>query len=193
MTQVLHSGADAAYPGTPLPEGTEILAAYVGGGGTNATNVWTAANWNSYVAEFPKLRLLPIWAHSYGDATPEADALGAVAAVKALGWGVNMPGPDRRIIVVDCEILVDPAYFTAVCNTINANGFRPVLYGSQDYVMQNPNPSFGYWVANWNYTAAPTALPSGVLGIQWQSGNPWDLDTFSDELFLACGVGPRVE
>jgi hypothetical protein len=189
----LHVGVDAAFPGAPLPPGTEVLAAYVGKPGAGAPDtphVWTAADWNTYVFKHKTLRLLPIYVHNYADGNPEADAANAVAAVKALGWSPHKPGTETRIIIVDCETFVDPAYFSAVQAGIVKGGYKPVLYGSAAFVTKNPCAN-GYWIADYNYSHAPTALPSNWLGLQWKSGSPWDSNVFSDELMAGTGVGLR--
>jgi hypothetical protein len=192
-TTVLHPGVDAAYPGAPLPLGTQVLAAYIGepgAGGPDTPHIWTADEWNSYYERDPKLKFLPIYTHDYADGNPGADARNAVDAARALGWAPDMPGAQRRIILIDCETFVDPGYFSEVQAGVNAGGFRPALYGSASFVVQNPCPT-GYVPADWNYAHQPTALPRGWLGIQWRAGTQWDLDVYGEEAYAACGVGPR--
>ena len=189
----LHPGADASTPGAPLPAGTSILAAYVGrpgAGAPDALHIWSADEWNDYIEHAPSLRSLPISVHSYDDGNPRADAANAVDAVRALGWAPNMPGAQRRIIVVDCETLIDNAYFAEVQKGINDAGFRAVLYGSASTVEYNHCPG-GYYVANYNFSHAPTTLPANCLGIQWKPGGAWDLDVFSDAAYAGCGIGLR--
>jgi hypothetical protein len=171
-----------------------VLAAYVGipGKGNaspNTPHIWAASEWNGYVAEQPNLRLLPMYTHNYADGDPQADGLNAVEAVKSLGWAPDMPGAERRIIVVDCEILVDPAYFSAVEATINGNGFKAVLYGSANTVLKNPCDG-GYVVADWT-NHPPTVLPDTWVGVQWASTASWDFDVYSHALYQGCGVGLR--
>lgn len=188
----LYPGADAAYPGAPLPAGTRILAAYVGQPGVgrpDTPHVWAPHEWNEYADRDPELRLLPIYVHNYPDSTPAQDADNAVRAVEALGWTPGVPGAGRQVIALDLEVLVSYNWVADVEQEIDARGFRALPYGSRSYVVQNPS-CFGYWVAQLT-PRAPTLLPQGARGFQWHWGTSWDLDLFDQGVYDACVVGHR--
>lgn len=94
------------------------------------------------------------------------------------------------MIVIDCETLVDPAYFGELGRAVYDGGFRPVLYGSAAFVTSNPSP-YGYFPADYNYTHPPTILPANWHGLQWKPGQAWDLDIFDADMLAGCGTGPR--
>ena len=184
----LHNGVDGAYPGTPLPPGVSILAAYVGepgeAGWPDTPHIWSTAEWNGYVTIDPDLRLLPITTHSYpGD--PVAGANNAADAVLELGWTPNI----GRLIAIDLEILVDPPYVTAFGAQLERRGFRGMPYGSAYYVSQNP-ALFGRWVAQLT-SRPPAVLPPGAVGVQWKFGTGWDYDVFDQAVYDNCGRGLR--
>jgi len=196
MTATLYKGADAAFPGAPLPAGTSVLAAYIGipGKGTaspDTPHIWSRADWNSYIGKQPEIRLIPMYVHSYDDGDPQADAANAVDAAEELGWQRGYAGDERRIIVIDAETLTDHAYFLTMGEAIEAAGYQPVMYGSASTLGALPKFK-GYFVANYNYSHAPTALAEGILGIQWKPGGPWDLSVFSQAMYDGAGVGPRA-
>jgi hypothetical protein len=193
--QKLYRGADAAFPGAALPAGTTVLAAYVGIAGKGSASpdtphIWSKSDWNGYVEKDPQLRLLPIYVHNYDDGQPVRDAMNAVDSVEALGWTKGAKGDAERIIAVDCETLQDYRYFEEMGNTIYANGYRVVTYGSSSTIRSNPRFA-GYWIADYNYSHAPTTIPSGAVGLQWKPGGAWDLNLFSQALVDGTGVGLR--
>lgn len=191
MTVPLYNGADAAFPGEPLPPGTQLLSAYVGLPGVgrpDTPHVWTADEWNGYIRSTPNLRVLPIYVHDYDNGDPIGDADNAVQAVLNLGWAPNMPGTSRRIIFLDYEILVDPDYVAAMERRVYDRGFRPVPYGSSYFVRQNPAP-YGYWDANYTFHR-PTQLPPGSVGVQYEPGT-WDLSVFGQLAWDGAGRGLR--
>lgn len=193
MAQQLYRGADAAFPGAPLPQGTQILAAYVGSSGLgrpDTPHIWTAGEWNRYLDADPALRLLPIYVHNFTDQAPEVDAGNAVEAVRALGWAANMPGAQRRMIALDLETMVAFEWAAAVMLAIYDAGFMPVPYGSFRFVVQNPC-LLGYWEALLSRTP-PAVLAAGQLGVQWAFGGQWDSNVFSQAVWDACGVGRRT-
>ena len=187
----LYHGADASRPGAVLPSNVQILAAYVGipgKYGPDTPHIWSGTEWNEYISEQPSLRVLPIYTHNFpGD--PANDALDAVDAIKSLGWAAHLEGDQNRILAVDLEILVDPAYVNPLFNTIKTSGFSPMPYGSDAFVRQNPS-GIGYWSALL-MSHAPSVLPPGTRGIQWQWGNTWDLNVFDERVYLGCGRGLR--
>lgn len=186
MSQTLYDGADAAFPGMPLPAGTQILAAYVAG---DTPHIWTAGEWSQYVQADPELRLLPIATHSYPDGDPDADADAAVKACLRLGWAPGMPVPHRRFIAIDLEVLIALDYARALGQGIWKRGFRAMPYGSASTVTKNP-PFAGYWLAIWN-GRRPRALGPDQRGVQYQPGGDWDLSVFDQATYDGCGRGPR--
>lgn len=192
MGQTLYNGADAAFPGHPLPPDTDVLAGYIGSPGQgrpDTPHIWTPAEWNFYVSRYPTLRLLPIYVHNYPDADPMADAANAVAAAKRLGWTANRTGTARRIIALDVETLVDPDWVHKVITGIWDGGYRCMVYGSAGYVTRNPAGT-GYWEAD--YTGVrPTALGPLQLGRQYAANGDWDLDVFTQAAYDGFGHGER--
>lgn len=191
----LINGADAAYPGNPLPAGTQILAAYVGAtdlpGPPDTPHIWTRDEWNQYLDPEsalyggPDLRVLPIYVHDYpGD--PAVLAQNAVDAVTDLGWAAGI----GRLLVVDLETLVDPAYVSGLNQEVSLRGFRLCKYGSYSTINQNSFVYGGTWGALW-VTRKPTILPPGTVGQQWHPGELWDLDVFSPFVYDNCGRGLR--
>lgn len=194
MSQVLYRGADAAYPGNPLPSGSKVLGGYIGLPGTGAPDtphIWTADEWNWYVDKYPGLRLLPIYVHNYPDSTPRQDAANATDAARALGWTPNLTGTARRIIALDLETLVDYTWAQEVENYIESFGYRCMPYGSTAYVTRNP-PGAGYWEADWT-GVPPSVLGPGQLGRQYANDGTWDLDVFTQDAYDGFGRGPRWE
>jgi hypothetical protein len=189
---MLYNGVDSAYPGAPLPAGTQILCAYVGGkflpGAPDTPHIWTTDEWNGYYEDHSKIRMLPIYVHNYpGDPVECAD--NAVNAVTALGWAANMPGDERRIIVLDMEIFVAPAYVHGFIDRASQRGFATMVYGSWDFVVRNP-PGIGYWMSHL-LPHAPSILPPNAQGVQWRYGAQWDYNVFSSRVWNGCGQGPR--
>lgn len=193
MSQKLYDGADAAFPGKPLPAGTEILAGYVGipgAHGPDTPHIWSASEWNQYIDAEPGLRLLPVYTHNFPDGDPDADAADAVDACRRLGWAPGMPAPFRRFIAVDIETLVAPDYLRKLGQGIWNRGFRCITYGSSSTVSHNP-PFAGYWLANWT-GRKPRALGQNQRGIQYAPGGEWDLSIFDQATYDGCGRGART-
>jgi hypothetical protein len=190
MTALIN-GADSATPGSPLPAGTRILAAYVGlPGTTDATHVWTRDEWNLYLDPDsklyggPELRVLPIFVHDFpGD--PVALANDACNAAEALGWSHKL----GRLLCVDLETLVDDAYVTGLNRAISQHGFKMMKYGSPSTINQNPPVHGGSWMALLQ-ARRPSLLPAGTVGDQWQWGT-WDLSVWSPFVYENCGRGMR--
>lgn len=182
----LYHGADASNPMTPMPDGTQILAGYIGG---NTPHVWTPEQWNQYIRVSPDLRVLPVWVQNITSGDPAAVGTTIGLAARQLGWAANLPGAERRLIVVDAETTVNSAYYEAMDDAIWNAGYRMLLYGSADYVRQN-YCAFGYWEADLT-PQPPGTLISPVQGKQWQFGERWDLDVFTQAIYEGCGIGLR--
>lgn len=191
---MLFNGADSAKPGQPLPSNTQILAAYVAAkdlpGQPDEVHTWSLAEWNLYLdpsseLHVPGLRALPIFVHDFpGD--PAVLAQNAVDACLDLGWAGNL----GRLLVIDLETLVDPTYVSGLNHEIHARGFRMMKYGSVGFINQNPPVDGGTWMALLQ-NHKPTILPTDAVGQQWQFGNVWDLDVFSQFVYDNCGRGIR--
>lgn len=190
-----YNGVDAAYPGAQMPPGTHILAAYVGipGQGNRSPDtphIWTADEWNEYIDRDPELRVLPLYVHNYDDGQPEKDAMNGVAAIRELGWAPHRIGAQRRILVIDCETLVDYSYFYNMSKTVYDEGFSPVLYGSSMVTKNAMVGGRGYWVASLT-PRTPTTLPKSWRGQQWSWHGAWDWSVFDGDLYAGCGRGLR--
>lgn len=184
----LHNGVSAAYPGAPLPAGTDILTPYIGVPGTpgapDTPHCWTADECNAYLVATPELRFLPVYVHNFpGD--PVADAGNAANAALALGWKSN----DGRLIALDLETFVDVQYVTDFAANLRQLGFATMPYGSAAYVEQNPGCA-GRWLALLT-SSPPRNLPAGAVGQQWRFGQDWDYSVFSEGVYDGCGYGPR--
>ena len=132
--------ADSAYPLTAgsYPSSVQGWGFYIGG---DTPHVWSDAE----VAALPYRYRLPIYTRDDpGSASAAADAGAAVAWSRAHGQ------PAGTLIQLDFETAVDAAYVNAFDAVILAAGYKTVLYGSQAYVLQNPQPSGGYNVADWD-------------------------------------------
>lgn len=191
----LYKGADAAYPGNPLPGGTLIVAGYVGAvellGQPDTPHLWSRQEWNEYLAEdgqfhVPGIRGLPIYTHDYGG-NPAIDAQNAVDAVLDLGWTDKA----QRLIAWDSEFLIDPAYQTGLDNELWVRGFRLLAYQSPTAASSTPMPRGGRWVFQLQPNQ-PRFLPAGWAGQQWAFGQAWDADVFSQAVYDGCGRGARV-
>lgn len=194
MTQILYNGVDAAYPGNPLPDGTQVLAAYIGipgPHGPDTPHIWTPQEWNGYIDRAPELRLCPIYVHNYPDADPVADAIDAAAAAAKLGWVRGYTGAARRIIALDLETMIDPAWVSQFIAQIDREGYRCMDYGTGSTVRHNPTGA-GYWEAIWT-GRRPTALGPDQQGQQYLPNHDgWDYDVFAQNAYEGFGHGPRL-
>lgn len=195
----LISGADSSAGGTPFPypgTGPRVLAAYVGArdlpGPPDTPHIWTLDEWNRYIPTNnhgdPDIdfRLLPLYVHDFpGNAVDDANNM--CDAIEDLGWKPNV----GRLVCLDIETLVDPPYVSAVHTIVIKRGFRMLVYGSLHYLVQNP-PCDGRFAALLTKNH-PRALPAGqhVVAQQWQFGDHWDLDVFSEYVWNNCGHGFR--
>lgn len=153
---------DAAYPESVIAFGVpkvDVLAGYIGG---NTPNPWTMAEWQR-LTELSGARFwLPIFVRSVGG-NPADDAIFCVNWLQAHGM------PKGTTLALDYETRVDAAYLRSFDQAVFSVGWRVMVYGSRSYVLQNPKPSGGYWVAD--YTGSPH-LFLGSAATQWAgSGN----------------------
>lgn len=194
-------GVDASYPGNKLPQGTEIVAGYVGApdllGTPDTPHLWTLEEWNWYLDPKsdrpdlyggPGLRALPIYTHDYpGD--PVADANNAIDAMTDLGWRQHW----TRLVAWDSEALVDAVYEGRLARQLQvAAGWNMLPYGIARTITMVPVPkgSPGVWAAALQ-PQQPRGLPDGWAGQQWRFGEDWDYDVFTPAVYNQCGLGPR--
>ena len=173
---------DAAYPPPAIPAGVTGIMGYIGG---LADHVWTPKEW----APFASIRQYPIWVAEGGAADTQAAA--ACAAAKKLGWAPDQP--DERVLVVDMETAVEPAWYGIFADVVIANGFIPVAYGSLSTVLGNA--AADVIAADWD---GIKQIPAGqtIHGVQYQAnvkagGGTVDFDLFDAWLMARGGVGPR--
>lgn len=189
----LYNGADAAFPGAPLPPGTQLLNIYVGDPGAGAPDtphIWTPGEANAYLENDDQLKFLPTYVHNYADGDPTADADNGCDAIERMGWAPHKPGDENRILWIDCETLVADSYFWQVQQRVVERGFTPGLYGSTYFVVQN-RALFGYWFAEPN-NHKPSVLTGNQQGIQWQWAAQWDRSVFTRRVWDGAGIGPRT-
>lgn len=157
---------DAAFP-PGSPPGWEAVAGYIGG---NTPHVWTDAEWKSQPARWR----LPIFTRSHGG-DPSADAHAATS------WMTAHHVPKGACVALDFETRVDAGYLRSFDSIVVRAGWKVLLYGSRSFVLKNPKPSGGYWVADW--TGNPFLYP-GSAATQWASdvmlGKPWDASLVAD-------------
>lgn len=162
---VLARMADAAFLPSPLPA-ADGFAFYIGG---NTPHVWTDAE----IALLKKTYrfLLPIFTRSnpvYSYAQNDGAAL--IAACRRVGLA---PG---KLVAVDLESAVNPAYVKALDAIVVAAGWKLVEYGQLSTVGQNPITSGGYWVGYWD----GVANDPGWTGKQYEDVGPYDLSEFDE-------------
>ena len=189
--QLLFTGEDAAYPDGPMD--AQILCIYIGG--PDALHVWTPEMANHYYQQNTRLVFLPYYVDSnngrngdgrlvYG--TPEASALAAVENAKYFGFAANMPGDQRRWIIVDAETNEDYEWYARMANVIWDEGFRMGQYRSLS--TQGPVPNAVLIAADWT-NVRPASIP--WIGQQYEAGPVWDKNVFTEAVLSGCGIGPR--
>lgn len=142
---------DAAWP-PGHPPAWPVAAGYLGG---DTPHVWTLSEWEHQPARYR----LPIWVRDNPGAVSAAtDSAAAVSAAHKLGV------PHGATIALDFETAVNSAYVLAFDKVLQAAGYGVILYGSLSTVRQNPEPSRGYWIADW--TGTPH-LVSGSAATQY--------------------------
>jgi hypothetical protein len=146
---------DAAFPPTSPPK-WEVVAFYIGG---NTPHVWTETEIARQAARYR----LPIFVRSH-DGDPLADAHSSIV------WLVSHEVPRGVTLALDYETRVDAIYLAAFDRAVLDAGWRVMVYGSRDFVLRNPKPSGGYWVAD--YTGSPHLYP-GSAATQWSGSEPF--------------------
>src|SRR6266545_760209 len=146
---------DSAFPPTN-PPAWEVVAGYCGG---NTPHVWTDQEWAAQKARWR----LPIFTRSTGG-DPDADAAAAVRWLRAHGV------PPGCCVALDYETRIDAGYLRVFDWIVGQAGYLTMVYGTRRTVVQNPRPSGGYWVAEWNGT--PHLYP-GSAATQWSGSGPF--------------------
>lgn len=180
----VHQILDAARPPVTVPAGVQGVMGYIGG---LADHVWTPDEWQP----FSHLRQFPVWVAEAGSA--ELQGMGAVRAARALGWAPNEPGDATRVIIIDMETAVEPAWYKIMAGQVTAGGFVPVCYGSLSTVLGNA--AADVLAAAWD---GVRAIPPGqdIHGGQYLANVPYagtrvDYSLFDDWLFNRGGVNAR--
>lgn len=138
---------DAAWP-PGHPPAWPVVAGYLGG---DTPHVWSVAEWDHQPARYR----LPIWVRSNPGAVSAAtDTAAAVSAAHKLGV------PRGATIALDFETAVMPSYVAAFDKVMTAAGYGTILYGSASTVRKNPQPSRGFWIAEW--TGSPHLVPGSA-------------------------------
>ncbi len=146
---------DAAFPPASPPP-WEVAAGYIGG---NTPHVWTDQEWARQKARWR----LPIFTRSIGG-DPNADGAAAVRWLRAHGV------PPGCCVALDYETRIDAGYLRVFDWIVGQAGYLTMVYGTRRTVLQNPKPSGGYWVAEWNGT--PHLYP-GSAATQWSGSGPF--------------------
>lgn len=157
---------DMSDPGT-LRIAEDVVAFYIGGA---TPHVWTKLQIDTQTAKWRH----PIWV--YDPNRPGADN-GIIDAHKAVQQCRALGVPSEVTISFDMETHVDPAYLNAVHSVVAPSGYWTGVYGSRDYITQNPSFGGGRWVADWTDQAHYSGI-EGEWACQFQPANdklPWDL------------------
>jgi hypothetical protein len=177
---MLYKCFDAAFPPETAPPGAQAVLGYLGREG-QTPHVWTLAEWQ----RFGHLRQFPAWVPDLGRA-PGIEADLAVAAAAALGWAPHQPDP--RVIVIDMETSIEPAWYNTAAGRIIWHGYTPVAYGSLSTVLQNA--ALDVWAADWN--DLPRLQPGQTIhGTQYAAGGAVDWSVIDSWLWDRGGEGPR--
>ncbi len=159
---------DAAFPPSSPPR-WEVAAGYIGPAGVTP-HVWTAQEWDASGARWR----LPIFVRpSGGDPTADATFCTRWLAAHSVAKGATL--------ALDYETRIDAAYLTAFDNAVSHAGWKVMVYGTRRTVLQNPEPSGGYWDAQW--TNVPH-LNAGSAATQYGGdttlGQPYDASLVAD-------------
>lgn len=155
---------DASIPPASPPH-WEATAGYIGG---NTPHVWTDAEWRRQTARWR----LPIFVRSH-DGNPTEDAAEATAWLEAHNV------PKGATLALDYETRIDAAYLAAFDQAVV--GWPVMVYGTRRTVLQNPEPSGGYWDAQWNNI--PHLNPGSAAtqyGGDTTLGQPYDASLVAD-------------
>ncbi len=173
---------DASVPPVNPPD-WEIVAGYIGG---DTPRIWTNAQWDSQPVPFR----LPIFTRNIGgDPFLDAEYVNR--------WMSQHKVPLDCFVALDFETRVDRSY---LLNFDGAVKWPVMVYGSKSTVTKNPEPSGGYWVADWPPPGVqPTPhLVSWSMATQYSNSRPfggaYDASLVSDDatLWQVKGVDPAM-
>jgi hypothetical protein len=163
---------DAAYPPANPPQAAAV-AGYIGGA---TPNIWSDAEWNVALSRSGARYRLPIFVR-----VPPTTRDPRVEARWCAQWAENHRQPHGTLICLDYETAINAAYVNAFDDVLVAAGYKCILYGSRNAVMQNPRPSGGYWTATWNNVPhIDTGATITQYGGDVTLGQPYDLSLVAD-------------
>jgi hypothetical protein len=177
---------DAAYPPTAPYLNAAAAAGYLGG---NTPHAWTRGEWNDQAG----MRYCPIWT-GYLEDDPAQHANDAVTTAEALGWkAFTLP---RRIIALDFEGEIDPAWVNTYADVVEHLGFDTVPYLSISAWQGGDPTRFSWWLPDWNGVPDLPAYPD-VIGHQYVPDVPWlntkvDLSVIDEKFWARLGRGART-
>lgn len=172
---------DAAFPSKVLalnpPPRCNIIAGYIGG---NARNIWTEQEWDDMAKATGAIFRLPIFVRNIpANYSPNADA------TFCANWAHQHRVPSDSTIALDFETAINYTFVKTFDSVLSSYGYRTILYGSRAFVLLNPKPSGGYWVAD--YTGTPHLYPDS-MATQWSGSGPfsgaYDPNVVSDDTSL---------
>jgi hypothetical protein len=170
---------DAAFPPAYPPSGAGAVLGYVSAGGLDRNyRTWLPSDW----LPFKNLRQYPVWEVNIG-ADPRQSARNAVASMRELGWNVG------RALVGAMETYIDPHWWLACEQEIEALGQWPVCYGSASTVYGNHARQV--WEAH--YDGRPDLPPPPAVAKQYMSGGALDWSVLAPALLERGGEGPRKQ
>ena len=152
---------DSAYPPANPPANMDGVCGYIGG---DTPHVWDLADWKSQHVRYR----LPIFVRSNFPADASTDSATALSQLRYLG------APKGILVAWDTETASDASYIKSVYTLMNREGYKLIVYGSQDDVFGNQNPDGLYWGADW--TSVKGLAPGDAI-TQWVSFNSYDEDT----------------
>lgn len=178
---------DMADPGTLVVK-EDAVAFYIGG---YTPHVWTTVQINRQTAKYRH----PIWVYDPNHPGLES---GIVDGTKAVQQCRALKIPALTTISFDMETSVDAAYLNGVHSVVGPSGYWTGVYGSLDFITQNPVFGGGRWVAHWTGTPHLTGVP-GEWACQYQKADapgdadPWDLSLIDDPAHLWDPTAPERE
>lgn len=168
------------------PAGFDAVFGYVGG--ADPAHVWTLQEW----LRFQTLRQFPIWVDDHETADPVQSAIRCAAAVQARGWAND----HTRIVWLDAEETVRPAWVSSFSHTLNAKGYLSGVYGAAHFAAKTGAEDL--WIAN---ASVNPGLSGSQVALAYQvdfdvhlgppTGGTVDISIVSPQAMRLAGVGPR--
>lgn len=137
-------GMDAEYCPDPLPKAARWWMVYAGG--SSAAHAWEADEL-ARVAHLPRL---PVWVPTPGLDDPHTAASQFISWLQGHGVpALSQATGERTRVMWDMERgkQPDPAWLDVAADALRAAGYRSLVYGSLDTLLQQPARA-GYVVAN---------------------------------------------